>query len=201
MGFLLFSDGERGPILTISRVQEGEMSEGRSKTPLFSKLSAKECWAVLFAHHVGRLAFVNEKLVDIEPVNYTAADGWLFMRSADGAKLEALAHTPYVAFEVDEIRGSFDWRSVVARGTIYLMADDDRYVDQATVDRAVSALRSFSPAALTDDDPTPSRRTVYGLHVDGLSGRSASLKQSATHPPVAPIARRSSRRRRTPDGF
>ncbi len=187
--------------MTISRVQGDEMPEAKSKTPLFSTLSPKECWAVLSAHHVGRLAFVNEKLVDIEPVNYTAADGWLFMRSADGAKLEALAHSPYVAFEVDEIKGSFDWRSVVARGTIYLMADDGRYVDQATVDRAVSALRSFSPAALTDDDPTPFRRTVYGLHVDRLSGRSASLEQSATHSPVAPIAPRSPKRRRTPDGF
>jgi hypothetical protein len=149
---------------------------------------------------MGRLAFVNEKLVDIEPVNYTAADGWLFMRSAEGAKLEALAHTPYVAFEVDEIKGPFEWQSVVARGTIYLMADDGRYVDQATVDRAVSALRSFSPAALTDDDPTPFRRTVYGLHVDVLSGRSASLKPGADHPPVAPAEPRSPRRR-TPDGF
>ena len=176
------------------------MPEVQSKTPTFSALTPDECWTVLSSNHVGRLAFVNEKLVDIEPVSYAAEDGWLFMRSAEGAKLEALAHTPYVAFEVDEIKGPFDWRSVVARGTIYLMADDGHYVDHATIDRAVSALRSFSPAALTVDDPTPFRRTVYGLHVDVLSGRSASSERGAGHQRATPTGPRSPRRR-TPDGF
>lgn len=176
------------------------MPDVKSKTPIFSALTSSECWTVLSTHHVGRLAFLNEKLVDIEPVNYTAETGWLFMRSAEGAKLEALAHTPYVAFEVDDIKGPFEWESVVARGTIYLMADDGRYVDHATVDRAVSALRSFSPAALTDEDPTPFRRTVYGLHVDVLSGRRASSDQRASQTPVPTTGPRSPRRR-TPDGF
>jgi nitroimidazol reductase NimA-like FMN-containing flavoprotein (pyridoxamine 5'-phosphate oxidase superfamily) len=176
------------------------MPAAKTKTPTFSSLTEDECWTVLSSNHVGRLAFNNEKLVDIEPVSYTAADGWLFMRSADGAKLEALAHTPYVAFEVDEITGPLDWRSVVAHGTIYLMADNGRYVDQATVDRAVDALRSSFPAALTDNDPTPFRRTIYGLHVDALSGRSASSKGGEAHARVVP-ARPRSPRRHTPDGF
>jgi nitroimidazol reductase NimA-like FMN-containing flavoprotein (pyridoxamine 5'-phosphate oxidase superfamily) len=127
----------------------------------------------LSRNNLGRLAFLNANRVDIEPVSYVAADSWLFMRSAHGAKLDALAHTPYVAFEVDEVKSPFDWRSVVARGTIYLIADDGRHVDRETVDRAVRALRSFQPEALGDDDPTPFRRTVYGLHIDLLTGRKA----------------------------
>jgi nitroimidazol reductase NimA-like FMN-containing flavoprotein (pyridoxamine 5'-phosphate oxidase superfamily) len=141
--------------------------------PIFSVLTAAECHEVLSRNNLGRLAFLNANRVDIEPVSYVAADSWLFMRSAHGAKLDALAHTPYVAFEVDEVKSPFDWRSVVARGTIYLIADDGRHVDRETVDRAVQALRSFQPEALGDDDPTPFRRTVYGLHIDLLTGRKA----------------------------
>jgi nitroimidazol reductase NimA-like FMN-containing flavoprotein (pyridoxamine 5'-phosphate oxidase superfamily) len=141
--------------------------------PIFSVLTAAECHEVLSRNNLGRLAFLNANRVDIEPVSYVDADSWLFMRSAHGAKLDALGHTPYVAFEVDEVKSPFDWRSVVARGTIYLIADDGRHVDRETVDRAVQALRSFQPEALGDDDPTPFRRTVYGLHIDLLTGRKA----------------------------
>jgi len=167
--------------------------------PVFSTLTDDEAWAVLSRNHLGRLAFMNANRVDIEPVSYVAADAWLFMRSADGAKLEALAHSPYVAFEVDEVKSPFDWRSVVVRGTIYLMSDDERHVDQATVDRAVEALRSFQPRALRDEDPTPFRRTVYGLHVDLLTGRKGALEANAGQ--ASHVATPRSTRRHTPDGF
>jgi nitroimidazol reductase NimA-like FMN-containing flavoprotein (pyridoxamine 5'-phosphate oxidase superfamily) len=141
---------------------------------------------------------MNANRVDIEPVSYVAEGSWLFMRSAGGSKLDALAHTPYVAFEVDEVNSPLDWRSVVARGTIYWMADDGRYVDEATVDRAVEALRSFQPHALRDQDPTPFRRTVCGLHNDLLTGRKAAMGGGASvEVPTAPP--RSSTPR--PDGF
>jgi len=154
--------------------------------PLFSSLSDAECHSLLERNHTGRLAFMNANRVDIEPVSYVAVGSWLFMRSAGGSKLEALAHTPYVAFEVDEVKSALDWRSVVARGTIYWMADDGQYVEEATVDRAVQALRSFQPHALRDDDPTPFRRTVYGLHIDVLTGRKAEIGDSTSQPDTAP---------------
>ena len=166
--------------------------------PMFTALSEAECHSLLARNHTGRLAFLNANRVDIEPVSYVAEGSWLFMRSAGGAKLDALAHTPYVAFEVDEVKSAFDWRSVVARGTIYWMADDGRYVDEAMLERAMDALRSFQPHALGDEDPTPFRRTIYGLHIDLLSGRKAEMAGgSASESPV--VQPRSSRPR--PDGF
>jgi uncharacterized protein len=149
------------------------MTQSSSNRPVFSKLNDDEAWAVLARNTLGRLAFMNDNRVDIEPVSYVAGDSWLFMRSAGGAKLDALAHTPYVAFEVDEVESAFEWRSVVVRGTIYLMSDDGRYVDHRILERAVEALRSVQPHAFDEDDPTPFRRTVYGLHVDTITGRQA----------------------------
>jgi len=166
------------------------MRQSSGHRPVFSTLSDEEAWAVLSRNHLGRLAFMNANRVDIEPVSYVASDSWLFMRSAGGAKLDALAHSPYVAFEVDEVKSAFDWRSVVARGTIYVMSDDGHHVDQAIFERAVEALRTYQPHALRDDDPTPARRTVYGLHVDLLAGRKAEAgprvedsAQTTTPPP------------------
>jgi nitroimidazol reductase NimA-like FMN-containing flavoprotein (pyridoxamine 5'-phosphate oxidase superfamily) len=154
------------------------MTKRDTKKPIFGALTDDECRDLLSRNHVGRLAFVRGNHVDIQPVGYVAEGSWLFMRSAEGTKLEALAHTPYVAFEVDEIRSAFDWRSVVAHGTIYMMAEGGPEIDHALFDRAVDALRSFQPSALREDDPTPFRRNVYGLHVDSLTGRKAEAPRS-----------------------
>lgn len=141
--------------------------------PEFLELTATDSADVLERNHIGRVAFLRGGQVDIVPVGYVARDNWIFMRSAYGAKLEAFAHNPYVAFEVDEIDGPFDWRSVVARGTIYMLAPDGGPVEQREFIRALKVLRSVMPEALTSSDPVPERALVYGLHVDNLTGRMA----------------------------
>jgi nitroimidazol reductase NimA-like FMN-containing flavoprotein (pyridoxamine 5'-phosphate oxidase superfamily) len=142
--------------------------------PLFSDLSEQTARELLHRNHVGRLCFVRDGQPDVVPVHYVADGNWIFVRSAPGTKMEAVAHHPYVAFEVDEIDGTFDWRSVVARGTIYLLPGDGTHIERKELERAIHALRSFVPATLTDEDPTPGRQIVYGIHVDELTGRMAA---------------------------
>ena len=141
--------------------------------PQFLVLTAAECRSFLERNHVGRMAFLNEGSVDIEPISYVARGDWIFFRSAYGAKLEALSHNPYAAFEVDEVKGPTQWMSVVAHGTIYLLPADGGPVEKREFARAVASLRRVAPETLTDRDPTPYRDTVYGLHVDRVSGRTA----------------------------
>ena len=149
------------------------------KQPKFFVLTPKDCADVLQRNDVGRLAFINREIVDIEPIGYVAQGGWIFLRSAYGAKLESLAHNPYVAFEVDEIQGPLDWRSVVVHGTIYLLPHDGAPLEQREYHRAVEALRSMMPDALTDRDPVPERQIVYGLHIDRVDGRMAQSNAEA----------------------
>ena len=155
-----------------------------SRKPVFTTLTADECHVVLGRNHVGRVAFLNGTVVDIEPVHYTATDAWLFIRSAKGTKLEAFAHSPYVAFEVDEIDAPFDWRSVVAHGTIYVMSESGVRIDRVEFERALRALRSFIPQTLTRGDPTPFRRTIYGVHIDRLTGRRAKQRNKLSKVPA-----------------
>lgn len=104
-------------------------ARGAYTRPVFSHLSDAEARALLARNHVGRLAYVVNDHVDIEPVHYVASESWIYVRSARGTKLDAFEHRPYVAFEVDEVDGTFDWRSVVARGTIYVMSEPRSRVD------------------------------------------------------------------------
>lgn len=177
------------------------MPSRKARKPVFAALTADECGEVLGRNHVGRLAFLSEGIVDIEPVHYIAADSWIFVRSAEGAKLEAFAHNPYVAFEVDEVHGTFDWRSVVAHGTIYLMSERGDRADRSDFELALDALRSFIPETLTDDDPTPFRNTIYGLHVDKLAGRCAEQRRRTSKRGLGRVDVTPAQRPEIPDGF
>ena len=143
------------------------------KAPTFSELSRDEAVALLKRCHVGRLAFSFHDRVDIEPISYVYADEWLYARTSYGTKLETVHHHPWVAFEVDEVHGRFDWRSVVVRGTIYFLDRDRGQQDREEYDAAVALLRSVDEHVLTDADVTPNRRALFRIHADEITGRAA----------------------------
>lgn len=144
-----------------------------ARGPKYFILERGECDAVLARNHVGRLAFREGERVTVQPVGYVARGNWLYIRSAHGTKMDAITHDPFVAFEVDEIDGPFDWRSVVVHGTVYLLPLDGSPLEQREARRAMDALRSVMPVAFSRADPFPERQILYGLNVQAVSGRQA----------------------------
>ncbi len=144
--------------------------------PTFRDLSREECESLLAVNHVGRLAFTFKDRTDIEPLHYVYENGWIYGRTGEGSKLTTIGHHPYVAFEVDEVRGSFDWRSVVAHGTVYVLEKSGGPVTAEEYDHAVELLRRVMPKTLRPGDPVPFRTVMFGIHVDELSGREAAVQ-------------------------
>lgn len=144
--------------------------------PAFRDLDRHEIEQMLASHHVGRLAFTFRDRVDIEPIHYVYDGEWIFGRTSYGTKLVVLAHHPWVAFEIDEVRGPYDWRSVVAKGTVYFVEPDAAGNAAEVYERAVSAIRRVVPTAFTDDDPTPARTVLFRIHIDELQGRAAESR-------------------------
>lgn len=144
------------------------------RTPTFRELDRAECEAVLARNTVGRLAFSHDNRVDIEPLHFVFEGGWLYGRTSTGDKITALAHRPWVALEIDEIRDTFDWVSVVVHGAFYRFRPDGSRAERAGYDRAVAALRRLLPETLAMNDPVPFREIVFGVHVDHLTGREAT---------------------------
>lgn len=145
-----------------------------SSAPVFRDLDFGEIEALLKAHTYGRLAFSFRDRVDIEPIHYVYHDGWLVCRSAPGTKLTQLAHHPWVAFEVDDVRGPFDWKSVVVKGTVYFTEPDGTAANEERWRSSVEALRQLVPSALMPNDPTPGRNVVFRIHIDEMHGRAAA---------------------------
>jgi uncharacterized protein len=164
-----------------------------TSAPTFRVLSATEADRFLARHHVGRIAYSFRGRLDIEPIHYVYAEGAIYMRTAPGSKLAALAHAPWIALEADEVDGPFDWRSVVAHGTVYALTDEGSVIARESYRRAVEYLRTLTPSAFRADDPTPDRTVVLEVQPDELTGREATTKPRATPAPGASRPRHSER--------
>lgn len=145
-------------------------------TPTFRTLSEPEAEAIVRQGHIGRLAFASRDRVDIEPLHYVYEDRWIYFRTALGTKVGMLTWNPWVAFEVDEVIALFDWRSVVAKGTVYILSDDETERGRELRARAVDILRRLIPEALREGDPVPDRTILMRMHVDEFHGRAASTR-------------------------
>ena len=138
------------------------------------ELEPDEIRALLSRNHVGRIAFSLHDRVDIRPIHYVYADNWLYGRTSPSDKLVKLLHNQWVAFEVDEVKGPFDWRSVVAHGSFYHLTDEStpQLLEQRT--EALRLLRSFVPETLRETDPVPLRTELFAIAIDRVTGREAS---------------------------
>ena len=152
------------------------MTTRKTAAPVFRPLSTREITALLRRNHVGRIAFSFHDLVDIRPIHFLFDGEWLFGRTSVSDKLITLRHNQWVAFEVDEITGPLDWKSVVIRGTFYKLNPDGSKHDIALYHRALKAVRKLSPDALTEKDKVGFRTELFGIYIDATSGRSCSTK-------------------------
>jgi nitroimidazol reductase NimA-like FMN-containing flavoprotein (pyridoxamine 5'-phosphate oxidase superfamily) len=142
-------------------------------SPGIRELPQDECEALLAVNHVARIAFSHHDHVDIEPISYVYADGWIYGRTSAGSKLRTLAHNRWVALETDQVHSLAEWRSVVVKGALYLLEADGAQSD--TYDLALAQIRSLSPHALLADDPTPERTQLFRIHADQMTGRASGV--------------------------
>jgi hypothetical protein len=146
-------------------------AQGATVTPLIRALAEEESLAMLARHHVGRIAFSFRDRVDIQPIHYFLDGKWLYGRTSTGSKFSTLAHNPWCAFEVDEVRDLFDWDSVVVKGPLELL--DPETASPDAYDRGLQLMRSLVPETFTSGDPAPHRLILLRLHASELTGRCA----------------------------
>jgi uncharacterized protein len=139
----------------------------------FRRLPLRESVALLRRNNVGRMAFAFRNRVDVVPLHYVYSGGWLYGRTSVGAKLLALRHSQWVAFEVDEIDGVFDWRSVVVHGSLYLLDPERPPRDPGARRRAIRLLRRIVPETMAADDPVAFRDVFFRVFADEVTGRAA----------------------------
>jgi nitroimidazol reductase NimA-like FMN-containing flavoprotein (pyridoxamine 5'-phosphate oxidase superfamily) len=97
------------------------------------ELTRQECLRLLSGMQVGRLAFVDQGLPAIHPVNFALQEHDVVLRIAGGGKLAAAERGDMVAFEADEIDPitHTGW-SVLVVGRASVVRDIDQLVEIAS---------------------------------------------------------------------
>lgn len=143
--------------------------------PRIRRLDKEECEQILSRNHVGRIAYAWKNHVDIQPLHYVYDGQWLYGRTSPGTKMDVTGDQWWpVAFEVDEVEGVFQWRSVVVHGGFYAIDENGPEWEEASFNRGVDLLRELIPETFTPGDPVPFRTVVFRIAVQEISGREAT---------------------------
>ena len=158
----------------------GPLKQARPLTPSpgpeIRALTGEECEAMLDRHQVGRLAYAFGPRVDIIPIHYVRDGAWLYGRTSPGGKIDAWIRSRWIAFEIDEVRGVFDWRSVVVHGGLYIIDADGSEEAAETLEHAIEVLRRLIPETGTERDPVPERGIIFRIHLDEVEGCTATTQ-------------------------
>lgn len=139
--------------------------------PFFETLTREESEAVLSRNSVGRIAFALHDRVDIVPIHYVYLDGWVYGRTASTGRLRDILRNRRVVFEVDEHSELFEWRSVIVRGSLYVIQTDGTQRSRSIYRTALSLMRGLVPESLTEADPVAFRDQLFRIRAAEISGR------------------------------
>jgi nitroimidazol reductase NimA-like FMN-containing flavoprotein (pyridoxamine 5'-phosphate oxidase superfamily) len=136
---------------------------------MLGELTAAEIEVLLRDSRVGRLGCHAEGRTYVVPVAYAYDGECVVAHSADGLKVRTMRANPDVCFEVDDIRGIDDWRSVIAWGTYEELWG-------RSLDDAVKLLRERFAALPSNASAHPGRHeldrtVVYRLRLATKTGR------------------------------
>lgn len=91
---------------------------------MIEKLSQEEAKRLLSEQFVARLGCVLEDGEPyVVPINYLFKNGFIFIHSLLGLKVEALRANPKACIQVDDIKSFFEWRSAIAFGEFEEITD------------------------------------------------------------------------------
>jgi len=147
-------------------------------------LESESMKELLSRHHVGRMAFSLHDHLSIVLANYLFSDGWIYSRMEMGSDLVTLLHNRWVAFEVDEVDGLYDWRTVSINGSVQFLSNGPTAIEAREFKAAADLIQSVVPSVLTPADPMPSRVQLFRIHVDQMVGTEARSNASEGLPPA-----------------
>lgn len=141
------------------------------QAPLVRELTRSAIEVVLRRNGVGRIAYVLDERVEVEPIHFAFADGWIYGRTAQGARLRTVRHDRAVTFHVDEIDDVLVWRSIVAHGPVTMLPLDPTPQERAQWTEGLAALQRLESPGRRAADDVGTRGTAFRIALDEVRGQ------------------------------
>lgn len=140
------------------------------QAPLVRELTRTAIEGVLRRNNVGRIAYVLEQRVEVEPVHFAFSGDWIYGRTAQGATLRTVHYDRAVTFHVDEIDGVLSWRSILIRGPVTVLPLDCTSHEREEWEEGLAALQRLDSPRMPDDSDAE-RGSAFRILLDEVSGR------------------------------
>ena len=134
---------------------------------MISELGEKEARAMLSEGRLGRLGCCLNGEPYVVPVNYMFVDGYIYVHSLPGRKIETLRANPHACLQVDEIQDDYNWRSVIAYGHYEEITDADQR--ERTLAELFKHLPHLTPVESRMKKGLP-QTVVFRLRISKITG-------------------------------
>lgn len=84
---------------------------------MLGDLSKREIIDFIEKQSIGRLGCHAENETYIVPINYISRENIIYAHSGPGKKIDMMRKNPNVCFQIDDIKDTFRWKSVIVWGT------------------------------------------------------------------------------------
>ncbi|MDX2046493.1 MAG: pyridoxamine 5'-phosphate oxidase family protein [Chitinophagaceae bacterium] len=147
---------------------------------MLGKLTEQETDEVFKRNVVGRIGCSDAEKTYVVPIHYVYDGRYIIGHSREGLKIAVMRKNPKVCFEVDEMPGADNWKSVIAWGTYEELTDeeDKYYAMKKMADRMMhlKVSETAKPPHLSENrvhphQPGDIKVIVFRIVVQEKSGR------------------------------
>jgi len=90
---------------------------------MVGNLREDESRQMLREQHVGRLGCCLDSEPYVVPVSYLFEGDSIYVHSMPGRKIDTLRANPRACLQVDNVKNTYDWKSVIAYGFFFELTD------------------------------------------------------------------------------
>ena len=138
-------------------------------------LSDEQIDMVLSEEVVGRIGCYANERIYVVPVLYAYEGVYVYGHTGEGRKLRMMRSNPQVCFEVEQIDGLTEWRTVIATGQFEeLHGPEADRAEELLLERLKSAMAAGALQPVAPERPAsgePRRAVVYRIALRERSGR------------------------------
>ena len=136
-------------------------------------LSTSEISEVLDRGSHAHLACRRWRQLYVVPVTYIHDGDFIYCHSRLGKKIEMMRSNPHVCLQIEEIRGLFQWRSVIIWGRYEELADLEAAKGMSLLSKKVGDLEKKRGLSSVDDEISAilSNAIFYRIHIEKATGR------------------------------
>jgi len=134
---------------------------------MVGNLREDETRQILREEHVGRLGCCLDGEPYVVPVSYMFEGDSIYVHSMPGRKIDILRANPRACLQVDNIKNTYDWKSVVAFGSFFELTDQAERRNMLV--RLFNHFPHLTPVE-SRMETNVDKAIVFRLKIDSISG-------------------------------